>query len=462
MKTSVARAPRLLRQLALACIMFALLGNLASGENASLDNALRDYVSKADRSYGWRVRRTGKLAGATYAELILTSQTWQTIRWNHQLFILTPPNAAKESKHALLFIGGGRWRDAYNEAAKEDDKLPSEATVLALLASRLKTPIAILLQVPQQPIFDGKYEDEIIAHTFKHFLESGDPNWPLLLPMVKSAARAMDATSEYLKQKADYSAQTYTVTGASKRGWTTWLTGAVDKRATLIAPMVIDMLKMDTQMKHQEAAWGGTSYKISDYTELNLHKQLATPRGRALRQLVDPYSYRDRLLQPKLIIIGTNDHYWPLDALNLYWGDLKGPKHILYVPNNRHGIKDLARVMGSLNAMHQSVVSGTPLPKLGWKFQNRGESTTLSVTSDKRPETVVGWMAKSNSRDFRDARWTESKMTLHGDNWTLTAERPEAGYLAFFAEARYNDYGPSLAYFSTNLRIVGQPAKPTE
>ena len=35
-------------------------------------------------------------------------------------------------------------------------------------------PVAILLHVPQQPIFDGKREDEIIAYTFREFLKTGD------------------------------------------------------------------------------------------------------------------------------------------------------------------------------------------------------------------------------------------------------------------------------------------------
>jgi len=36
--------------------------------------------------------------------------------------------------------------------------------------------------------------------------------------------------------------ENFLVSGASKRGWTAWLVGCVDKRAIAIAPIVMDML----------------------------------------------------------------------------------------------------------------------------------------------------------------------------------------------------------------------------
>ena len=75
--------------------------------------------------------------------------------------------------------------------------------------------------------------------------------------MVKSAVRAMDATQEAMKKEWGLDVETFTVTGASKRGWTTWLTGAVDDRAVAIAPMVIDMLNMSPHTKLQRASFGG-------------------------------------------------------------------------------------------------------------------------------------------------------------------------------------------------------------
>jgi PhoPQ-activated pathogenicity-related protein len=41
---------------------------------------------------------------------------------------------------------------------------------------------------------------------------------------------AIDATIEFAKQKTGNKIKKYVVAGASKRGWVTWLTAAVDKR----------------------------------------------------------------------------------------------------------------------------------------------------------------------------------------------------------------------------------------
>src|SRR5690606_14304529 len=122
-------------------------------------------------------------------------------------------------------------------------------------AEAIEAPVAVLRQVPFQPIFERR-EDALIAYTFDQYLRTGDGEWPLLLPMVKSATRAMDAVQDIVKKRWSASPESFTVAGASKRGWTAWLTAATDPRVMAVAPMVIDVLNMRAQMDHQRATWG--------------------------------------------------------------------------------------------------------------------------------------------------------------------------------------------------------------
>jgi PhoPQ-activated pathogenicity-related protein len=421
----------------------------------SPEKALADYVARPDDSFHWVKRSEGDIATGKYVELILTSQKWKDIVWKHQLFLLKPASCRDDVKSAVLFITGGSWKDEYELPPSAGAKLPDAALLFALQAEKLQTPVAVLLHCPFQPIFDGKKEDQIIAYTFKNYLETGDPTWPLLLPMVKTAVRAMDATQEACKQQWGLEIESFTVSGGSKRGWTTWLTGAVDKRATALAPMVIDTLHMDKQMELQRLSFGGKpSEQIDDYTTLGLDKQFDTPRGKSLLSIVDPYRYRQSYQQPKLLILGTNDRYWPVDALNLYWDDLPGEKYVLYCPNQGHGIKDYGRVFGSLNALHQRMIHGKKLPKLKWSYTNGNSGLTLHVESDIAPSKVVLWTAAAKNRDFRESQWSSSPTEASGDKFVCNLATPTEGYSAMFAEAVFEEDSETPYYFSTNLRVL--------
>ena len=104
-----------------------------------------------------------------------------------------------------------------------------------------------LQQVPNQPtVFVAdptqkrRYEDAVIAWTWKTFIENPeDPTILLRLPMTKAAVKAMDTAVDFAAKNNYGNIKKFMVAGASKRGWTTWTTAAVDKRVFAAVPIVM-------------------------------------------------------------------------------------------------------------------------------------------------------------------------------------------------------------------------------
>jgi PhoPQ-activated pathogenicity-related protein len=417
---------------------------------------LAAYVARPDEVFGWREVSTGHIGKVEYVEYIMTSQTWRGIPWKHQLFILRPANMTHDVRHALLFVHGGRWKPEH-EAERTTTELPREAALFARLATSIGAPVGVLRQVPFQPIFDRR-EDALIAYTFDQYMKTGESDWPLLLPMVKSAVRAMDVMQRIVHERWDASLEAFTVSGASKRGWTSWLTAAVDNRVMAVAPMVIDVLNMRAQMDHQRATWGELSDEIQDYAALDLPTQLKTERGQTLLSMVDPFSYRAQLTKPKLILLSTNDRYWPLDALKLYWSELPSPKHVLYVANQGHGLRDADRVISGLSAVHRYAAAGTSLPSSSWSFASSAKAVNIHVTTDRPTKQVLIWSARSPSQDFREAHWTSHECARKGNAYVCSTLRGEQGYTAAFAETSFQDEG-NLPFSTTTTVCLAGPEK---
>ncbi len=441
---------------------------------------LANYVSRPDNSFGYELASTGVEGNCIWLRYNLTSQTWQGIPWRHVLWLIVPQsseslqvNAAVDSKDfkfdlkdndslegddAILFIAGGSWKGDWAQQPPADLALPREFGLLARLAHAAKSPVAVIEQVPFQPLLDGRYEDAIIAETFRRYLTGEGEDWPLLLPMVKSAVRAMDVVQSEFAMRFGVSIEGFTVTGASKRGWTTWLTAAIDERVHAFAPIVIDMLNMSPQMEHQLASWGKYSEEIGDYTALNMQKFLNTPRGQMLQSIVDPYTYRASLTQPKVLIFGTNDRYWTLDACSLYWDDLKGAKYMTYTPNQGHQIRDVDRLVGSVAGLHRSTNGGPPMPKIDWAVsETQSDRVALTLTSASKPVKVQMWLAKSETRDFRSAAWVSQPMFEDSEGvFVAQIARKADGFTAFFGEM-VSDNLVAPVYLSTSVTILGGP-----
>ena len=427
-------------------------------------NDLKEFVAQKDGSFRYEIMERGTISKSRWLRLHMVSQRWHDTDWKHVIWVLAPESwidakddgpDKKQTDSAMLLISGGSWPAEWGEKSPEKMEPRGELRLMAAAAESTNCPAIIISQIPFQPMMENRFEDALIAETFRLYLSGQGNDWPLLMPMVRAAVRAMDATQAIAEEEWKRPIRRFTVTGASKRGWTTWLTSAVDPRVDALAPMVIDMLNMPVQMKHQLATWGKYSEQIADYTELQLPKYLATPGGIALQRIVDPFRYRKSLVQPKVLIFGTNDRYWPLDACNLYWNDLQAQKYLLYCPNQPHGITDYPRLVGTLSALHRSRTGQGDLPKLDWTIKAANGRHNISMKSDVVPSKVELWQAKSTTRDFRDSQWTSTTIESTDDLLHNTVvEAPDQGYSAFFGDWTFRVEDKMPFHFTTNVQIV--------
>jgi PhoPQ-activated pathogenicity-related protein len=156
--------------------------------------------------------------------------------------------------------------------------------------------------------------------------------------------------------------------------------------------------------------------------------------------MIDPYSYRERLTMPKLLINGTNDRYWTLDSLNLFWDDLQGPKWVVYLPNAGHGLqehRDFAT--HGIGAFFRHTISSRPVPSLTWESSNANGSLSVTVHASQAPKAATFWVARSDTRDFREVRWESSPPDPARTNGALShaVPKPKAGYVALFGDLAF-------------------------
>ena len=351
---------------------------VASPKQTALDR----YVATPDSNYKWHVVSTLPGDGYTAYVIDMTSQKWRTEAevdrpiWQHWVTIFKPA----EVKHStgLLFITGGA----------NDGKPPAKADAsLANVAVETNSVVAELRMVPNQPLTfagetKGRSEDAMIAYTWDEYLNGGDDNWPARLPMTKSAMRAMDTVTAFCaaEQGGKVDVSKFVVAGASKRGWTTWTTAAVDKRVVGIIPMVIDLLDIEPSFIHHWQAYGFWAPSIHDYEEQGIMKWAGKPRYHDLMKIVEPYEYRDRLTMPKLIMNASQDQFFLPDSSQFYFDDLKGEKHLRYVPNVGHDLgKSDAR--DSIVSFYRSILNGEKRPDFTFSNGRTARSRSKRMTS---------------------------------------------------------------------------------
>ncbi|MBI2422585.1 MAG: PKD domain-containing protein [Candidatus Hydrogenedentes bacterium] len=449
--------------------------------NGPENEVLRDFVYSCDPTYDWSLTSVSRETAFTTSRLSMTSGTWRGTQevneteWRHIVSVGEPLTVS--STTAMLFVSGGSFSSS-----------PANIDLIKQIAQATQTVVALIQNVPSQPLIfanevQGRTEDEIIAYSYDKYLDSFDAGktdmtWPALLPMTRSAVRAMDTVQDYLRTRANnpINIDRFVVLGASKRGWTTWLTAAADPRVHAIAPLVIDVLNMEIQINHHFAAYGFYSDAIEDYVNAGVFERFGTPASDSLLSIVDPYAYRSRLTMPKLISNSSGDQFFLPDSSQFYYNQLPGENYLYFAPNTDHSLSGAAGsytntgTFSSLLAWYNAVVAPTgqstgtsfARPQFSWQFLgNNG----LRVTTATTPIDVKLWTAANpNTRDFRletiGAVWTSTTLTAVNGSPNVfegNVTVPTAGWRAFFIQLTFPSNDPALNTpysFTTEVRVV--------
>eukprot|EP00428_Durinskia_dybowskii_P071696 CAMPEP_0170400044 /NCGR_PEP_ID=MMETSP0117_2-20130122/24286_1 /TAXON_ID=400756 /ORGANISM="Durinskia baltica, Strain CSIRO CS-38" /LENGTH=557 /DNA_ID=CAMNT_0010656763 /DNA_START=12 /DNA_END=1685 /DNA_ORIENTATION=+ len=494
---------------------------LLLGAQTAYSTALDDYVWKEDSNYNWvdmgtDYQFTSSVGARPYTAytLNMTSQRWLTDAdfsegsqsgsiWWHYLVVIVPDNL-EFTRNATIWITGGSQGSGAPHAGDED------VVVSAALATSTGVVTGILYQIPNEhttfssdPIQKSRTEDAIIAFTWDHFLKYPDqPEWLLRFPMVKASLRAMDTITEFMKTKRpelntqlDY----YTVSGASKRGWTTWDVGAVDPaRVVAIVPVVLDAINFVEVEHHQYRSYGGWTYALQDYVDMNLTERFDDPNMVHLQENVDPFWYKDRLTMPKMIVNAGMDEFQQPDDTNYWWDQMPNPKRFMMIPNAEHSLATgILEAVPGIGAFINALLHKDPVPGLDWVISNTTGDITVTVHQEGEIHSATMWYASScgqndwdNGTKRRDYRimhldnpcscgplldgycvnlktfWkkTELEMTMvHGKRtYTAHVDTPTDGtWTAFFVDLKfYNRHAVSLDGEELRDSIVPNPDKP--
>ena len=437
----------------MACLSFSVAA-AELPQRTSLD----DYVNRPDDSHAWEIAALSEADGTRIVVVDMVSQHWLTEaevdrpEWRHWLRLSIPP--AVTTDIAFLYIQGGSNTGAMPEQADPG---------MVAIANATGSVVAELGTVPNQPLsFDGdgvpRWEDDLIAYNWARSL-TGDGTGRLVLDaMTKSAVRAMDTVTAVAATQAggERRIERFVVSGGSKRGWTSWLTAAVDERVVGVVPIVFDVLNMEASMRHHFAAYGHFSQAVADFTLHGILPRLGEPAVYEMMQVADPYRYRHRVIVPKLILNATSDEFFLPDSSRFYWDELRGESYLRYVPNAPHSMHN-TDVLDTVAAFHWLVVNDRRPPRFSWTHRADG---ALQVMPLDRPQSVLLWQATNpQARDFRLPVLGPAfaSVPVEADArgmYTAQVPAPERGWTAWFLELTYDVGAPKPLKLTTEVVVT--------
>jgi len=84
---------------------------------------------------------------------------------------------------------------------------------------------------------------------------------------------------------------------------------------------------------------------------------------------IDPFSYRERLTMPKLVVNSADDEFFMNDNTHYWWNDMPGPKHWMLMPNAEHAtVTGLGEELPAIKTFMNAVLKENEIPEFTWEI----------------------------------------------------------------------------------------------
>lgn len=404
----------------------------------------------------------------------MLSQSWSPDKmvtpekWQHDVDIYIPETP--KTQRALVVVNNGiNYDNGSQKSAKPTD---FSEEVLAEIARVTNTIVISVSNIPNQYLTyqnddNPLKEDDSVARSWILFMDAPEQRklMPLHIPMSATVSQAMIVAKKELKK---WNINKFIVTGASKRGWTTWLTAISDPNVEAIVPFVIDLFDTDVALEHMYRSYGGNwPVAFYPYYQKGIDKLVKTANFSKLLEIEDPLRYmnsiyQSRLAIPKYIVNASGDDFYVPDNTRFYYDKLPGDKSLRIAPNTDH--------YGILKFTEQSIISFVnrfqskkALPQINSLIQNK----TLTVNFSENPVKIIRWTAiNTKARDFRYAcgiRYLPSSIDVPSDNKIdVSLSYANSGWEATYIEATFDDgYVATTQVYITPDEKYAQTAPPS-
>lgn len=389
------------------------------------------YLQQPEPETHWELTSEKKSDKGTTYDIRVTSLKWEKTIWTNRLLLFVPSHRTLRNTTILMLRG-------YNGGNASIDTVRQISNITG-------AAVAELYGIPNEPI-DNRAEDQLLGYSLAKYMQTHDPNEPLFFPMTKCVHRAMDVIQQ-LGHITKVDLDNFIIMGQSKRGATTWLTGASDKRVVGIIPLGYDALNLKQQIPylidtHQ------VGVPMQSFQKLGLLDSIKKkdPWGLKLADMIDPYTYRKSLNIPKLVIISTNDPYWSTNAVNLYWKKLPGPKSLLFLPNQGHsGQESNNRTLNTGLAFVKSIGRNIPMPVVNANYNVEPGKIYVTTSPNQNAISATIWTATSDTVDFHNSTFVSQSMDMRrerkGAHFSKYIDIPKSGKLASFIEITFRSEG---------------------